>query len=122
MPDDVVEIPIEAYHAAMNRPAGTEFRIVDGEVEIYTPEPPEPGVPQRVTMRQARQALILAGLDQAVEDAIDSLPEPHNKLARAEWEYSQTVERDRPFVQMLAPALGLDDAALDALFVHAASL
>lgn len=81
-----------------------------------------PLVPARVTMRQARLALLAAGKLAAVDAAIDTLPEPRRSAARIEWEYSQEVQRDKPFVQMLAPALELDDAALDALFVQAASL
>lgn len=79
-------------------------------------------VPQSVTMRQARLALLQAGLLAQVGAAIDQLPEPDRTAARIEWEYSQEVQRDKPFVQMLAPALGLDQAQLDALFIHAATL
>lgn len=89
----------------------------------FSPPPPQPEpVPQSVTMRQARLALLQAGLLAQVDTAIDALPEPDKSAARIEWEYSQEVHRDRPFVAMLAPALGLDDEALDALFIHAATL
>lgn len=91
--------------------------------DSFTPPPPGPvPIPQSVTMRQARLALLGAGLLAQVDTAIDALPEPDRTAARIEWEYSQEVRRDKPFVQMLAPALGLDDEALDALFVHAATL
>lgn len=86
------------------------------------PEPPAPTVPQSVTMRQARLALLQAGLLAQVDTAIDQLPEPDKTAARIEWEYSQEVQRDKPFVAMLALALGLDGEALDALFVHAETL
>jgi hypothetical protein len=87
------------------------------------PSPPAPpAVPGSVTMRQARLALLGIGKLATVTTAINSLPSPHKEAAQIEWEYSGTVERHRPFVAMLAPALGLDDAALDALFTAAAKL
>lgn len=75
-----------------------------------------------VSMRQARLALLQAGLLAQVPDAIASLSEPDRTAAEIEWEYSQTVDRQKAFVQMLAPALGLDDQALDDLFKRAATL
>ncbi len=91
-----------------------------------TPEPadppPPPGVPQAVTMRQARLALLTAGKLGQVATAIASLPSPAKEQAQIEWEYSTEVQRHRPFVLQLGAALGLDDAALDALFTAAAAL
>lgn len=79
-------------------------------------------VPERVTMRQARLALLGAGLLSSVNAAIDSLPEPAKSAALIEWEYSSEVWRNRPFVQQLGGALGLSSAQLDALFIQAATL
>jgi len=93
----------------------------DGAV-FTKPQPPPPTIPQAVTMRQARLALLAAGLLANVATAIASLPSPPKEEVGIEWEYSQTVERNRPFVQMLGTALGLDSAALDALFIAAAAL
>lgn len=81
-----------------------------------------PVVPQAVTMRQARLALLGAGLLANVDAAIATLPSPPKEEVAIEWEYSQTVVRDRPFVAMLGAALGLDDAALDALFIAAGAM
>ena len=81
-----------------------------------------PPVPQTVTMRQARLALLAAGKLSAVDAAIVNLPSPQKEAAQIEWEFSSVVERDRPLVQMLGPALGLFDADLDALFIQAAQL
>ena len=86
------------------------------------PPPLPPVVPQSVTMRQARLALLAAGKLAAVNSAIAAMASPQKEAAQIEWEYSQTVERDRPFVLTLGAALGLDDAQLDALFVAAAAL
>ena len=79
-------------------------------------------VPRVVTMRQARLALLSAGLYEQVDDAINALPEPPRTAARIEWDYSSEVHRDKPFVQMLAGALGLTGEQLDALFIQAAGL
>ena len=79
-------------------------------------------IPQVVTMRQARLALLGAGKLASVTAAINTLPSPQKEAAQIEWEYSQTVERNRGFVLLLSAALGLTDAQLDALFVTAAGL
>ena len=89
----------------------------------YVPQPPAPpAVPQVVTMRQARLALLAAGLLPQVDDAINALTEPQRTAARIEWDYSSEVHRDKPFVQMLGTALGLTDEDLDSLFTQAAQL
>lgn len=90
-------------------------------VKGLLPEP-EPYIPQSVTMRQARLALLGAGMLSQVEATIAALPEPDRTAATIEWEYSQEVQRHNGFVAMLGPMLGLDDAQLDALFVQAATL
>jgi len=79
-------------------------------------------IPQVVTMRQARLALLGAGLLAQVDAAIEALPEPQKSAARIEWDYSSEVHRDRAFVQQLGAALGLTDQQLDDLFTQAAAL
>ena len=79
-------------------------------------------VPEVVTMRQARLALLGAGLLAQVDAAIASMPEPQRTAASIEWEYSNALQRSNPFVSQLGAALGLDDAAIDAMFVEAAKL
>ena len=92
------------------------------ETVIEPADPPPPIIISSVTMRQARLALLAAGKLGQVAAAIASLPSPAKEQAQIEWEYSITVERNRPFVLQLGAALGLDDAALDALFTAAAQL
>ena len=79
-------------------------------------------VPSSVTMRQARLALLGAGLLSGVDAAIDSLPSPQKEAARIEWEYSQEVQRHNGFVSVLVPILGLTEAQTDALFLVAEGL
>ena len=86
------------------------------------PTPTVAGIPTRVSMRQARLALLGAGKLAAVDAAIDAMPEPQKSAARIEWEYAAEVRRDNAFVAGLAPALGMTDAQVAALFVAAAAL
>lgn len=79
-------------------------------------------VPQEVTMRQARLALLDAGLLSSVQTAINSLPEPARTKAQIEWDYSNALQRDNSFVTTLGAALGLNEAALDSLFIAASKL
>ena len=107
---------------AIESAGGDQSRVWrDGEtIKVLPPETPH--VPQEVTMRQARLALHAAGKLVAVNAAINALPDPPKTAALIEWEYSSTVRRDSQFVAMLGPALGLDAAALDALFIAASKL
>lgn len=91
---------------------------------VFTaPPPPAPVVPQSVTRRQARQALLLAGLLDSVDPAIAAIPDATaRKLAEIEWQDSLEFERNRPLLISLATALGLDGAALDQLFITAKTL
>lgn len=79
-------------------------------------------VPAAVTMRQARLALLGAGLLSSVEAAIDAMEEPTKSAARIEWEYSNELQRANALVAALGPALGLTGAQVDALFVAASAL
>jgi hypothetical protein len=92
-------------------------------IAAYVPPPPEPvAVPQIVTMRQARLALLGAGKLTDVDNAINALPSPTKEAAQIEWEYSQEVNRQNGLVSQLAPLLGMTDADLDALFIAGAAL
>ena len=85
---------------------------------------PSPSVvpPSEVTMRQARRALLAAGLLDDVEAAINAMSEPARTAARIDWDYSSTVKRDNATLAALAAALGLSGAQLDELFVAAAGI
>jgi hypothetical protein len=92
---------------------------------LMSPAPADPApiiVPQSVTMRQARLALLGAGMLPTVEAALDALSEPQRTAARIEWDYSNEVQRTHPFVQMLGGALGMTSGQLDNLFIQAGQL
>lgn len=73
-----------------------------------------------VSRFQARAALHLAGLLEAVETLMQSPDTP--ALARLAWQDAQEFRRTSPTVQTLASALGLTDAQLDELFAVAAGI
>jgi hypothetical protein len=100
-------------------------------VELAPPADPSeapPAAPAKVTRRQARQALLLAGLLDDVPAAIanldDGTPGGNQKMrmAQIEWEDSLEFERARPLVTEIAAAIGLGAEALDQLFITAAAL
>ena len=86
------------------------------------PSIPPAHAPTVVSMRQTRLALLAAGRLPAIASALASLPSPQKEQAAIDWEFATTVDRNSPLVAMLAGALRLDAAALDALFIAAAAL
>ena len=92
------------------------------EEGVWVAPAPITYIPQEVTMRQARLALLDAGLLANVQTAINSLPETAKTKAQIEWDYSNTLQRSNPFVATLGAALGLNEAALDNLFIAASKL
>ena len=75
-------------------------------------------VPQQVTMRQARLALLSAGLLDDVEAVISAA----GRAAQLEWEYAAVVERSNPAVAIVQQQKALTDAQIDDLFREAAKL
>lgn len=108
-PDDFITAPDDFDPKRM-----ADYSVQDGELVL--------AVPQKVTMRQARLALLGAGLLGAVDAAIAALPSPQKEAAKIEWEYSQEVQRRNGFVDVLAPLLGLTEEQTDALFIEAVKL
>lgn len=124
MPADVVNITKEEHAALMVGQSSGKIITADANGRPFLMDAPDPAVsvPVSVTMRQARLALLGAGLLDDVEVAINALPEPPRTAARIEWDYASEVHRGSEFVGMMGAALMLDDDALDALFVTAAGL
>lgn len=93
--------------------------IATGEVTYIEGAPPAPAVPQEVSRFQARAALMQAGL-LAQADAV--VAASGNALLQLAWTDAVSFKRNSPGIAQLAPALGLDDAALDQLFTTAAGI
>lgn len=79
-------------------------------------------VPESVTMRQARLAMLGAGILDDVEALIAQMPGDEGRAARIDWEYAQEVRRDWPLISYMAGDLGLTDEQVDGLFVAAAAI
>lgn len=92
------------------------------ELEDLPVDPPVVRIPASVSMRQARLALLGAGVLSQVDAAINAMPEPQKTAAKITWEYSAEVQRHNGLVSQMAPALGLTEAQIDALFIAAAQL
>lgn len=93
--------------------------------EVLTIEEVAPAIVTRitkVTMRQARLALLGAGLLSIVNNSIAAMTGAQGEAARIEWEYSQEVQRDRGLVLALGTQMGMTEAQLDALFSVAAAI
>ncbi len=100
-----------------------ETNVATGELTEHpdapaTPQPPQ--IPQVVSRFQARVALHLAGLLDAVE-ALMAAPETP-ALAKLAWADAQEFKRNSPTVQAMAAAIGLTEAQLDELFTTAAGI
>lgn len=101
----------------------TGHEWVDLPYVHYSAPAPVIPVPEKVTRRQGKQALLLAGLLDSVQPAIDAIPDAtQRKLMNIEWNDSQDFERHRPSLIALATGLGLNSQQLDALFIQAATL
>lgn len=75
-----------------------------------------PPVPQVVTPRQARLALLAAGILPQVEAAIAS----GSDADRIAWEYALEIKRNDDMIINIGSALGLTSAQIDDLFRDAA--
>lgn len=77
-------------------------------------------VPQEVSMRQARLALLNAGLLTQVQQLLDALPGVEGEAARIEWEFAGSVTRNSGLITSLGTQLSLTEAQIDDLFRAAA--
>lgn len=75
-------------------------------------------IPQVISMRQARLALLGAGVLPTVDAAVAQL----GGAAQIEWEYATEVRRDNQLVAHLGAVLGLGEVQIDDLFKQAAAL
>jgi hypothetical protein len=77
-----------------------------------------PAAVTSVSMMQFQLALLAAGKLDAVEAAIATA----DRAAQITWRTAAIVKRDNPLIALLAPAAGLSDAAVNALFEQASLL
>lgn len=79
-------------------------------------------VPESVTMRQARQAMLSAGILSQVDALIAAMPGDDGESARIDWGHAHDVKRDWPLIGALGPQLGLTEQQIDDLFIYAATV
>jgi hypothetical protein len=91
--------------------------VADGGLVIAPYVSPPPAPVTQVTMRQARLALLAAGLLDNVELAVAGA----DRAVQIEWEYATVVERTSPLVEAIGSGLGMDAEAIDNLFADAAT-
>ena len=122
IPADAVEITSEEWQALLDgQKQGKVIAAGKGGRPELQDAPPV--VPQSVTMRQARLALLSVGYLDRVQEAFANISDEQvKKAAMIEWEYAGTVERASPFTTQMAALLGLSSDDLDRLFMAAAAL
>lgn len=86
--------------------------------KIFPADIPAPVIPSIVSMRQARLALLQAGLLSTVNAAISA----GGDADKIEWEYAADVDRNSPLVQNMKVGLSLSDTDLDNMFTLASTL
>lgn len=119
-----VESVVAAFHPSLLWIASDVAAIGDVYIDgqFVKPEPPPSEIPQTVTMRQCRIALLDAGLLDAVQSSIATMPGTDGERARIDWEYALEVRRDWPLIGYMAGDLGLSDEQVDGLFMAAAAI
>ena len=125
IPKDAVEISDDNYKALLEGQAnGKEIVPNENGYPILVDRPdPKTLIPNSVTIRQAKLALLDADLLDKIDEAIEAIPDAKQKAkAKIEWEYAQTVERDSELTKLIAYNLGLSDEQLDDLFLKASEL
>ncbi len=76
------------------------------------------GVPYAISARQAKLALLEAGLLEKIEEVIQQM----DKQTQIAWEYATEFSRNNPLLLALAESLKLSKEAIDNLFIKAKTL
>lgn len=112
---------ITGAYAMLQSGYAEEF-VADDNAELVAflnREPPA----QPITRRQLRLTLVRNGISLTdVEAAIASMPDGLAKEeAQIEWADASTFSRTHPTLLLIAAALGLDEAQIDAMWAEAVS-
>lgn len=103
-----------------------QFLIGGGTVEpseLFTPEEEiSLNTPLEVALWKLRFILSQMNLEQAVSDALNSLPEPQKTAANYIWNYGNTIDRDSSTIMFLQQQLGLTDAQVNEIFIQSNSI
>ena len=115
-----IAVSKEVYDAVKLRVTGA-CRLIDGQVQDYTPPPAPPSVPATVTNYQARAVLVERGLFDKVDTALRSadMTVTANRIALQAWDYANGFSRNSAIVTAMAGVLGLSSDDVDGLFIAA---
>lgn len=105
-------------------PDGWEFRP-QSEVPAgaaFNPQPDHVPVPQEAAMWALKELCLVRGHATAIENALNSLPDPPRTIARNRWENKDTISRNSPIIESMRQMLGWTNAYVDELFVAADAL
>ena len=85
---------------------------------------PQTTIPQTVSARQIRLWLIQHGFQLfQIDSAINSIEDPiARETVKIEWEYAPYVERNHPWLEVVASSLGLNSQLIDQAFVEASQI
>lgn len=109
---------IEIWSNAAVKP--DENSIWDTEKNRWIESVQAVSVPAVVTMRQARLALLKAGLLDEIDAAMTS--DKMDRAIKIEWEFASEVRRDWAAIGLIKQMFSMTDEQLDGLFVLAATL
>lgn len=127
----IIENGAVANIAVAVEPLADNWLAIEGDVQAgdtfdgqtYTRPEPVVIVPDAVTPRQAKLALLGADKLDAVDTALAAIPDAtQRKAAQIEWDSAIEFRRAAPLIATLGGAIGLTEAQIDALFVQAATL
>ncbi|MNE05795.1 hypothetical protein D3C80_983690 [compost metagenome] len=118
IPAEAIEITDEQWLELINNQGMRRF--VNGVVVEYS-HPIEPVPPAPITRRQLRLTLVRNGISlSSVEAAIAAMPDGLAKEeAQIEWADASTFNRIHPTLLLIAGALGLTEAQVDAMWAEA---
>lgn len=104
---------------------GERFEMTQEEIAEFHASIPAAAAPelQPITRRQLRLTLVRNGISLAgVEAAIAAMPDGlEKKEAQIEWADASTFNRNHPTLLLIAGALGLTEAQVDAMWAEAVS-
>lgn len=84
---------------------------------------PEPvAIPQEVPMWALKELCLVRGHADAIEAALNSLPDPPRTVAKNRWENKDTISRGSSIIAAMQAILGWTNAYVDELFVAADDL
>jgi hypothetical protein len=116
--DTMEDHTARVLHLLGKDPASILQALCDG-----TELPPlPPRIPREIANWRARAVLELSGLLPTVDAAINGMTGPESIVVRHAWNSAAPLARRGPTVAALAPALGLSDEQVDAMFIQAESL